>query len=143
MFADAELESYVEKIESCKKINNKLSYYKKATKRLKKLRSEYEELILNLTTHAPDSNSNSDSDKKNNTDESIEHILADIEKIIDENNFEEIGMTDIETLINAYLKYKKLIGKLSKKITDVKNEFNLVSIDDDEFVLTKINIDSI
>lgn len=134
MFTDEELETYIDKIQTCNKTNNKILYYKKAVKRLDKLRQQYESMVLKLT-------STEDIETTSDTNISIEVTIKKLSELQTINNIEEYSVGDVSELIDTYVTYKKLIENLTNKISGAKNDIHSVSIGDKEFVLTKINLD--
>ena len=138
MFTDEDLDTYIDKIQTCNKTQNKLAYYKKATKRLNKLKNEYESMVENLRT---DSTPSTDSGEDSTI--TIESIVSELDKITEVNTSDDINFADISETIDYYKKYKKLVNKLTEEISDVKNTLYSVNVEEEDFLLTKINMDSL
>lgn len=127
METDHILDKYLTKLNKSKNSNNKLLYYKKATKRLDELKKEYQTLQEIIQQKPSESES----------DLSIEKIQSQLNKI-NESIEEDENLVD---LIQDYIKYKSLLDDLDSKTSQFHNE--IYQVDLEELSIEPISMDDI
>lgn len=127
METDHILDKYLTKLNKSKNSNNKLLYYKKATKRLDELKKEYQTLQEIIQQKPSESES----------DLSIEKIQGQLNKINESIEEDE----DLVDLIQDYIKYKSLLDDLDSKTSQFHNE--IYQVDLEELSIEPISMDDI
>lgn len=128
-FVDIRLESYLKSLDESSDYKTKLKYFKRANKRIEKLKSEYNDIKIKL------SNKTGEIDI-DNQEMPIESMLTDLNKRIDKMEKSD-NMSDT---IENYQKIIKLISKIDKLSDHMRNEINLVKESGNEITIEKINL---
>jgi len=130
---DNKLETYISIIKSNEQSSEKLSAYKKANKRITILQEEYMELSDMLKK--PKKNKK-DNLNKYDIDEILQE-LSDIDSLMDDDT------VSMRELINNYVQYKNLLGKLESETTNIQNEIIRVDESRNKISIQKLNIEDI
>lgn len=144
MYKDETLEHCIQKIKESNNSKTKLANYKKATKRLDELQSEYNKLSEVLKKPSgKKSDKTKKSDKKKTASSnsiSIEKITSELDKILEEIDGEK---SDMFELINSYVQYKLLLGDLNTEADKISNEINQVVMHKNKITITKLDPDDV
>jgi len=109
---DTKLDSYLASIYDSDDIHQKIVSYKKATRRINTLKSEYIELCNLLNNHNVKK-------KKKVTELSINDIIEKINEIEESINKNEVA--DIRESIENFIEYKKLLDQFDSYTENLKN----------------------
>ena len=130
-FTDKKLDAYISTIKDPETSSaDILSNYKKATHRINILKTKYNEISATTTTQS--------SSEENN--KSLEELITDLNQIKTQLEAEN---TDINTILQLYSVYKKLIEEIKTKHTELQNKFYRVDSNKANIVISKINIDEL
>lgn len=157
--SDNKLELYISKIKTGTNSNNKVLNYKRATERLKELKTEYNKLcnvLKNKDTDELDSDDiNSDdinSDDKHNKKKSIkksslnddDNPKINIAKIISElnkiNTELDNGSNNMQELVDKYVQYKLLLNDLELESETIKNQIHKVEENKNKIIIHKLDL---
>ena len=143
MYTDDILEKHLTKLKESNNSKNKLLHYKKAVKRLDELESEYNSLSKALEKPPAKKSTSSKTkirQKYDNTPISIEKIIKELSKIMDEI---ETNKDDMSQVINSYIQYKLLLDDLDTETSKMKNEIASIGLNKNKITITKLDPDNI
>ena len=123
MYRDNKMENYLSNIKN-NNITNKLANYKKATKRLEELNSQYQHLCQLLQQNPNTKASKSVSKSKSKNKSSLQDIIVELDEL--ENQLDQ-SQPDMVNVIQIYLDKKKLLDNLASEIGNDKNELYQVN----------------
>ena len=126
MYQDNKVEIYLSNIKN-NTISEKIINYKKATKRLSILKSEYDELCKIFKKKS----------KKNNKKCDIDSLVDKLTKINDQLSDDKIDMID---LIKKFNIQKNLLDNFKENLDDIKNELFQIKESDGKKEWVKISL---
>ena len=129
---DEKLDTYISNIKNPDSTETEiLLNYKKATKRIDGLKSKYNKI-------SDKSKSKSDSDSNSNSDDMpLTELIAELDRI--KSDLE--SNSDLTSILNLYIEYRKLIDILSSKHTELQNQFYKIDGSKADISISKINLE--
>lgn len=131
--SDAKLDAYISTMKESEKITEKMSAYKKATRRLHVLQDEHVELCNTLKKPKK---SKKDTSNKVSIDDLLEE-LADIDSAMNDDT------ECMKTLIEKYIQHKALLNTLEIEADNMRNEIMKVEESGKRITVQKLDANDI